>query len=200
MKKRGIYVSVGGITLIVVSFAIAMSIASETGFVGDEFSVSEFMEGMFDQVSDRTQIEPGETSTFSFDTGSDTNTIFWGIQIMDYQTNDSVSISISNIFGDDFGTFSSNQPAFFETMKIVTPDNYNFNIKNTGTKPINIIMMFTKNPEESEKFSDPNSPLAKKLVPLAASGILLIVGIITIIIGIIILVIDYKKKQNSNFI
>lgn len=199
MKKRGIYISLGGISLIIVSFAMAMSLVSNTGFPNSEFSLSELMEGMFDQVSDRTQIEPGDTSTFSFDASSGVTTLFWGIQIMDYQNGDSVSISISNIYGDDLGTFSSKQPALFETMEVKQPDNYNFNVKNTGQRPINVVMMFTKNPEESERFSDPNSPLAKTLLPLAISGIMLIIGIIIIIVGIVILVIDYRKKQNSNF-
>ncbi len=200
MKKRGIYISVGGIVMIITSFAFAMSLVSNTGFPESEFSLSELMEGMFDQVSDRTQIEPGETSAFSFDATSDVSSIFWGIQIMGYENNDSISISISNIYGDDLGSFISKQPAFFETMTITNADIYNFNVKNTGARPIDVMMMFTKNPEESEKFSDPNSPLTKTLLPLAISGILLMLGIVVIIIGVIILVVDYKKKQNSNFI
>jgi chorismate mutase len=176
-----------------------MLLVSDTGFPNSEFSLSELMEGMFDQVSERTQIEPGETMPFSFDATSDVNSLFWGLQIMDYQNADSVSVTISNIYGDDLGTFSSKQPAFFETMQITNADIYNFNVKNTGQRPISVMMMFTKNPEESEKFSDPNSPLAKTILPLAISGILLILGIIIIIIGVIILVIDYKKKQDSKY-
>jgi hypothetical protein len=84
-------------------------------------------------------------------------------------------------------------------MKIAQPDIYSFNVKNTGQRPINVIMMFTKNPETSEKFSDPNSPLAKTLVPLAVSGIFLLIGIIIIIVGVVIIIIDYRKKQNSRF-
>lgn len=199
MKKRGIYVSVGGLAMIIVSFAFAMSLVSDTGFPDSEFSLSELMEGMFDHVSDRTQIEPGETIPFSFDATSDVDSLFWGLQIMDYQNNDSVSVMVSNIYGDDLGEFNSKQPAFFETMQITNADVYNFNVKNTGQRPISVIMMFTKNPEESEKFSDPNSPLAKTILPLAISGILLMLGIIIIIIGVIILVIDYKKKQDSKY-
>jgi hypothetical protein len=199
MQKRGIYVSLGGVALLVISFAIAMSLVSNTGFPDSEFALSEIMEGMFDEVSERTQIEPGQTGAFSFDASSDTDSLFWGIQIMDYQSQDSVSISISNIYGDDLGTFTSDQPALFETMKIAQPDIYSFNVKNTGQRPINVIMMFTKNPETSEKFSDPNSPLAKTLVPLAMSGIFLLIGIIIIIVGVVIIIIDYRKKQNSRF-
>jgi hypothetical protein len=199
MKKRGIYVSLGGVGLVIISFAIAMSLVSNTGFPDSEFALSEIMEGMFDEVSDRTQIEPGQTGAFSFDASTGVDSVFWGIQIMDYQSKDSVSISISNIYGDDLGTFESNQPALFETMKIEQPDIYNFNVKNTGERPINVMMMFTKNPETSKKFSDPNSPLAKTLVPLAVSGIFLLIGIVIIIIGVVIIIIDYRKKQNSRF-
>ena len=199
MRKRGVYISMGGIALLAISFVVAMSLVSNAGFPESEFSLSEMMEGMFDQVSDRTQIEPGDTVSFSFDATSEVNSLFWGIQIMDYQSGDSVSIAISNIYGDDLGSFVSDQPALFETTKVSTADIYNFHVKNTGERPINVMMMFTKNPEESERFSDPNSPLAKTLLPLAISGITLIIGILVIIIGVIILVIDYRKKQNSNY-
>ena len=185
--------------MVIASFATAMSLVSNGGFPNSEFSLPEMMEGMFDKVTDTVQIEPGETSTFTFDADSDVKSLFWGVQIMDYQGNDSVSVSISNIYGDDFGKFDSKQPAFFENIDIEKSDNYNFNVKNTGQRPINVVMMFTKNPDTSEKFSNPNSPLAKKLVPLAISGVLLMAGIIVIIIGIVILVIDYRKKQNSRF-
>ena len=73
---------------------------------------------------------------------------------------------------------------------------YNFNVQNTGTRTINVVMMFTKNPESSEKFSNPDSPLVKTLVPLAVSGIALIIGVLTTIVGIIILIIDYRKKTS----
>lgn len=199
MRKRGIYIAVGGLSLVIVSFMVAMTLVSNTGISNSDFSISEMMKGMFDEVTDKTQIEAGQTSTFSFDASSGVNTLFWGLQIMDYEDKDSVSVSISNIYGDTFGTFSSDQPAFFETMKITQPDVYSFNVKNTGQRPIYVTMMFTKNPEESKRFSDPNSPLSKTVVPIAIAGMLLIIGIITVIIGAIVLAIDYKKKQNSRF-
>lgn len=199
MRKRGIYISVGGLSLVVISFLVAMTLVSNTGISKSEFSISEMMKGMFDEVTDKTQIEPDQTSTFSFDASSGVNTLFWGLQIMDYESKDSVSVSISNIYGDTFGTFGSDQPAFFETMKIKQADVYNFNVKNTGQRPIIVVMMFTKNPEESKRFSDPNSPLTKTVIPIAIAGMLLIIGIIATIIGAIILVVDYRKKQNSRF-
>jgi hypothetical protein len=57
--------------------------------------------------------------------------------------------------------------------------------------------MFTKNPNDSDTLSDPNSPLSKTLLPLAVSGSLLIVGIIVVIVGVIIIIIDYKKRRSE---
>lgn len=197
MKKRGIYIAAGGVAMVVVSFAVAMSIVNETGSLDGEFSLPDILEGMFDQVSEKTQISSGESVSFPFDASEDTKMLLWGIQILDYQSGDSISISISNIYGDDFGEFSSNQPAVFETMQVEKADTYSFNVENTGPRSITTVMMFTKNPEDSDKFSDPNSPLSKTLMPLAVSGILLFVGIVIIVVGVIILIIDYRKKQSE---
>jgi hypothetical protein len=197
MKKRGIYITIGGAVTIVISFAIAMSILKDQDVNQSEFSLPDVLEGMFDQVSDKTQLEPGETGSFSFDATIDTHVVLWGIQILDYRGGDVALVSISNIYGDKFGQFKVDQPALFETMKIEKNDIYNFSVENKGNKPITIVMMFTKNPQDSQMFSDPNSPLSKTLVPLAVSGSLLIIGIMVVIVGIIIIIIDYKKRQSE---
>jgi hypothetical protein len=116
---------------------------------------------------------------------------------LDYQSGDVVLISISNIYGDNFGQFNVNQPAIFETMKIEKSDIYNFNVENKGNRQITVVMMFTKNPNDSKMFSDPNSPLSKTLVPLAVSGSLLVIGIITVIVGITITIFDYRKRRSE---
>ncbi|HXG73853.1 MAG TPA: hypothetical protein VNK44_03410 [Candidatus Nitrosotenuis sp.] len=197
MKKRGLYITGGGVAMIVISFAVATSIINESGAVGGQFSLPDLLEGMFDEVSDEAQIGPGESYSFSFDASTNTQELLWGIQILDYEGGDVAEITISNIYGDEFGKFRLNQPAMFETMKIEKSDIYNFNVKNTGTRQITTVMMFTKNPEESERLVDPNSPVSKTLVPLAISGILLFVGIAAAIVGAIIMIVDYRKKQSE---
>lgn len=196
MKKRGIYIAAGGAAMVVVSFAIAMSVVQDHAFEQGEFSIPEMLEGMFDEVTEQTQIMPGETASFSFDAVGDTKVLLWGMQIMDYQSGDTTTVSISNIFGDKFGEFKVDQPAFFETTMIEKSDIYNFNVENNGNRPITIVMMFTKNPNDST-FSDPDSPLSKTLVPLAVSGTLFILGLITIIAGAVIIVIDYRKRRSE---
>jgi hypothetical protein len=197
IKKRGIYIAIGGVVMIVVAFAITTSIMTDQGFDRDGFSLPDVLEGMFDQVSDETQLAPGETAYFSFDASADTKMLFWGVQILDYQSGDSVLVSISNIYGDDFGQFTVDQPAFFETMETENYNSYNFNVENRAGRTITIVMMFTKNPQDSNVFSDPNSPLSKTLVPLAISGALLIIGVIAVIAGVIIIIIDYKKRRSE---
>jgi hypothetical protein len=197
IKKRGIYVVIGGAVMIVVAFAITMSIMEDQRFNRVGFSLPDILEGMFDQVSDKTQLSPGETAYFSFDASADTKMLFWGVQILDYQSGDSVLVSISNIYGDSFGQFNVDQPAFFDTMEIENYNSYNFNVENKAGKTITVVMMFTKNPQDSNVFSDPNSPLSKTLVPLAISGMLLIIGVIVVIAGVIIIIIDYKKRRSE---
>ncbi len=197
MRKRGIYVVAGGTAMLAVSIAVMTSIISQTGSLDEGFSLPDILEGMFDEVSEKMQIGPGETASFPFDASTDTTMILWGVQILDYQSDDAIEISISNIYGDDFGKFSSDQPALFKTMVVEKGDIYSFNVENKGARPITAVMMFVKNPDDSEKFTDPNSPLSKTLVPLAVSGIFLFVGIAVVIIGLVILIMDYRKKQSG---
>ncbi|MDC8437808.1 MAG: hypothetical protein LV468_02260 [Candidatus Nitrosotenuis sp.] len=199
MKKRGIIVCITGVSMVVASFAIAVSILQQNGLEGD-FSLPDLLDGMFDQTSENTMIASGDSASFSFDATDGTTHLLWGLQILDYQSNDAVAVSISNIYGDNFGSFASNQPAFFETLDIEKSDILNFNVENKGPRTITVVMMFTKNPEDSDKLADPNSPLNQMLVPLAAVAFLLIIGIIVIIAGTVIAIIDYKKRHNSEYV
>jgi hypothetical protein len=200
VRKRGIIVSLAGMAMLAVSFSIAISILESSGMTGDEFLLPEVLKDAFDQVSEKTQIQPGETAYFSFDASSDTRTLLWGFQVMDSQMDENLVISISNIYGDDFGKFTTNQPVFFETLEITRSDVYNFNVENKGVNPVTLVMMFTENPDDSKSVINPNSPLGKSLLPLAASGTFFIAGIVTTIAGIIIIIIDYRKNRSSNFV
>ncbi len=60
--------------------------------------------------------------------------------------------------------------------------------------------MFSEDPENSDAFSNTDSPMMDMVLPLIISGFLLILGIIIILIGIIIIIIDlknnFKNKRN----
>ncbi len=64
MKKRGIVVLFAGIAMLLTSFSIAISILQNSGMSGDEFLLPDVLKDAFDQVSDKTQIQPGETVVF----------------------------------------------------------------------------------------------------------------------------------------
>ena len=44
--------------------------------------------------------------------------LIWGIQIIDYESGDELSIKISNIFGDEYGEFVQDEPILFELLQI----------------------------------------------------------------------------------
>ena len=199
LKKRGPIVGFAGVCLTGASFLAVLAIVpgGDPTFAGEIFS-SNFLEGMFDYVSEERQIYPQDSTTFSYSGMEFDIPLLWGLQITDYQTGDSYSVKASNIFGDEFGTYEDNVPVLFDMFVMPKADVYNFEIKNLGDRPINVVMMFSEDPDNSEALSDPNSPLMRVLMPLAIAGIVLMIGIIVIIIGGIITIIDWQKNKEQS--
>ena len=197
MKKRGPIVSVSGIVLVIISLSIATS-AIPTNVTGSgDFFVSSLFEEMFDEISNEIQIIPGDSAHFSYTTYSSDVPILWGIQIIDYQAGDELSIDISNIFGDDYGTFTQKEPIIFEALQISQSDTLNLEITNIGVRDVTIITMFSEDPENSEALTNFDSPVMSMVVPLMVSGILLILGITILIIGVIVILVDLKNNYNN---
>jgi len=77
-------------------------------------------------------------------------------------------------------------------------DTLNFQIENTGTGIIDIVVMFSEDPKNSDAFSNPNSPVMNMLLPLIISGFLIILGIVILLIGTTLTILDLKNKLDSN--
>ena len=198
MKKRGPIIAISGIVLVIISLSIATS-AIPTNVTGPgDFFVSSLFEEMFDEISNEIQIMPGDSAHFSYTTYSSDVPILWGIQIIDYQAGDELSINISNIFGDDYGIFIQDEPILFEALQISQSDTLNLEITNLGARDVTIITMFSEDPENSEALTNPDSPVMSMVVPLMVSGILLILGIIIVIVGVIVLLSDLRTFQRNN--
>ena len=120
-----------------------------------------------------------------------------GVQIIDYNSGDALLIKISNIFGDDYGEFVMFEPILFEALEITQSDSLNFEIKNIGPSSINVILMFSEDPENSDVLSNPDSPVMNTVVPLLISGFLLVLGIIIAIIGVIVILVDVKNNSDG---
>jgi hypothetical protein len=197
MKKRGPIIGISGLILIIGSL-LSVAFIFPTGIdVTDDFYIPSMFEGMFNQISDNIQILPGGSGYFSYSAKSSNVPLLWGVQIIDYQDGDKLSISISNIYGDDYGVFFQDGPIIFEMLELRNSDTLNFEIKNHGSKMINVIVMLSEDPDNSDALSKPNSPFMNKILPLAISGILLIVGIIVLLIGVILSLVDWKNKNNN---
>jgi len=198
MKKRGSIVGIFGLILIIGSLLIMVSVFPTSNITDrDDFYIPSMFEGMFNQLSDDIQILPGESGYFSYSTKSSNVPLLWGIQIIDYQDGDKLSISISNVYGDDYGVFSQDDPIIFEILDITKSDTLNFEIQNQGSRIINAVVMLSEDPDNSGALSNPHSPFMNKILPLAISGILLIIGIVTLLIGVILSFIDWKNKNNN---
>lgn len=198
MKKRGPIVAIAGAIMIAMAASIAYSVMPKisSGNTGADFFPSP--ESLFDSVSDKTEISPGNVYTFSHTVNAAQVPLMWGVHVTDYSPDDSVGISITNIFGDKFGSFVDNNPIFIKSFNVPKADTYNFNIANNGKQPITVVMLFTENPEQSKALTDPNSPFVKNILPLAEAGFLLIIGVVVIISGAILSVLDWRKGKNQS--
>ena len=198
MKKRGPIIGIFGLILVTISLLIIVSVFPTSGIAGhDDFYIPSMFEGMFNQISDDIQILPGESGYFSYSTKSSNVPLLWGVQIIDYQDGDKLSIFISNVYGDDYGIFSQDGPIIFEMLDITKSDTLNFEIQNHGSRIINTVVMLSEDPDNSSALSNPNLPFMNKILPLAISGILLIIGIVTLLIGVILSLVDWKNIQNN---
>ena len=196
MKKRGPMILITGTIMIILAASIAYSIMpQEQGANGDFFPSPE---SLFDNVSDKVTIDAGNVYTFSHTVNTAGIPLMWGVHIVDYNPNDNVGISISNIFGDKFGSFVEGDPIFIKSFDVSKADTYNFNVENKGKESVTVVMLFTENPEKSKALTDPNSPFVKNVIPLAEAGFLLIIGIIVVIAGIILSVMDWRKGKNQS--
>ena len=201
MNKRGPLVSFFGFSLILISLILAVSSVPSELPKSESFLISSLFEDMFDHVSEPFKIVPGNVIYTSFSTYDSDIPLLWGIQILNYQNGDELSVKISNIFGDSYGEYIQSDSVYFETVFVEQSDTLNFEIENIGFKDVEFVIMFAEDPENSESLRNPNSPIAEMIVPLIVSGILLIIGIIVIIAGIILILFDLKNnfKNKKNF-
>ena len=198
MKKRGPIIGISGLVLVIISILIMVSVFPTSNFTSNnDFYAPSMFEGMFNQVSDNISISPGGLGYFSYSTKSSGIPLLWGVQILDYRAGDDLSISISNIYGDDYGEYPQDGPIIFEMLEITKSDTLNFEIQNHGSRMVDVVVMISEDPDNSNGLSNPNSPFMNKIMPLVISGILLIIGIIVLLIGILLYFIDWKNIQNN---
>ena len=197
MNKRGPIIAFVGFTMIFVSLIVAISVVPSDISESDTFLISSLFEGMFDNVSEPFQIMPGNIVYTSYSTSLSDVPLLWGIQIIDYQYPDKLSINVSNIFDDSYGEFIQDDSILFNTLLIEQSDTINFQIENIGTRTVDVIVMFSEDPENSNGISNTNSSMMDMVLPLMISGFLIILGIIITIIGVIIMMFDLKNKLDK---
>ena len=186
-----------GLILVTSSLIIMSSILPDDIPQNEELHIPTLFKGMFNRVSDEIQILPGTSGYYLYNVKSSDVSVLWGAQILDYQNDDKISVNISNIFGDQYGVFPQTSPISFETLEISASDTLNFELQNQGSRIVNVVLMFSEEPKNSDSFSNPNSPLMTMILPIAISGILFILGILVFFIGIVVSLVDRKNIQNN---
>ena len=201
MNKRGSIIAFVGFAMIFVSLIIAISAVPSNIPESDTLLISSLFEGIFDDVSEPFSVTPGDIVYTSYSTYVSDIPLLWGIQIIDYQNGDKLSVNIENIFGDSYGNYIQSDSVLFERIFVQQSDTINFEIKNTGSREVDFVIMFTEDPDNSDVFSNTDSSIMDMVVPLMVSGFLLILGIIIVLIGIIIILIDLKNsfENKKNF-
>ena len=197
MIKRGPIVAISGIVMILISVSVAATIVPSNVTGTGNLSMSDLLERIFNEISNEIEIMPDDAAFFSYSTLSSNVPLIWGIQIIDYEPGDELSIKISNIFGDEYGEFIQDGPILFELLQIPKSDTLNFEITNLGSDSQIVVMMFSEDPENSAALADINSPVMNTILPLVISGFLLILGIIVSVIGSIVILVDLKNNQNN---
>ena len=201
MNKRGPVIAFVGFTMIFASLIVAISAVPSNIPESDTLLISSLFEGIFDDVSEPFSVTPGDVVYTSYSTYVSDIPLLWGIQIIDYQNGDKLSVNIENIFGDSYGNYVQSDSVLFERIFVQQSDTINFEIKNTGSREIDFVIMFAEDPENSDAFSNTDSSIMDMVLPLMVSGFLLILGIIVVLIGIIIILIDLKNsfENKKNF-
>ena len=197
MKKRGLVVTIVGLVLVGISISIVTSTFPSNITSPNDLSMATMFEGMFNEITNEIEIIPGDSAYVSYDTSSNNVPLLWGIQIVDYVSGDKLSIGISNIFGDDYGKFQMSEPILFEALELVQSDSLNFEIKNSGSRTVNVVVMFSEDPENSDALSNPDSPVMNMIMPFLVSGFLLILGIIVAVIGTLVVLVDLKNNLDN---
>ena len=103
MNKRGSIIAFVGFAMIFVSLIIAISAVPSNIPESDTLLISSLFEGIFDDVSEPFSVTPGDVVYTSYSTYVSDIPLLWGIQIIDYQNGDKLSVNIENIFGDSYG-------------------------------------------------------------------------------------------------
>ena len=201
MNKRASIIAFVGFAMIFISLIIAISAVPSNIPESDTLLISSLFEGIFDDVSEPFSVTPGDVVYTSYSTYVSDIPLLWGIQIIDYQNGDKLSVNIENIFGDSYGNYIQSDSVLFERIFVQQSDTINFEIKNTGSREIDFVIMFAEDPENSDAFSNTDSSIMDMVLPLMVSGFLLILGIIVVLIGIIIILIDLKNsfENKKNF-
>ena len=154
-------ITLTGLVLVGISLSIVTFVISSNVDTPNSLLMTTIFEDVFDEISNEMQIMPDNSAYVSYVASFSDVLLLWGVQIIDYHPGDQLSISISNLFGDDYGESVQTESILFEVLEMSQSDMLNFEIKNSGSRNVNVVVMFSEDPENSDVFSNLNSSVMK---------------------------------------
>lgn len=195
MRRRGLAIAAGGAAIFFIS-AISMEMIIESDFSGPVgFDIERMLDDMFDEITPEMSVMPGGSERVSYVIESDDTVLLWAVHINDYEEGDSAELVIYDAIGQEREREFLAGEIQFQVIDWAEAGTLDFEIENTGREPISVVVMFSDNPDDSEMFADPNSPLNRVFVPLLVSSVFMLLGLIVSIIGVAIFLVDMKRHQ-----
>ena len=199
VRRRGPLTGLVGTAITAGSFLALLSVTAGLDPItinGETPSADGLLGDLFPDVFDGLAIPAGGSAEFAYDPPQDGGTVFWAVEITDYEEGDSFSVSVSDAFGGWlYGPRAASDPLLIDAIQPDSPGQLLFSVHNDGGRPITAVMMFNDGTEAAGIFGDDGSPLLAALVPLAAAGAAMLAGLVVMAAGAVIALFDWRKTR-----
>ena len=162
------------------------------------FDPETMLESMFDEITPETAISSGGSERTSYMIDAAGTTLVWAVHIVDYESGDSVRVAAYDMFGNELAAATQTGEIQFYGSEIEDAGTLDIEVENTGSEPVVTVLMFSENPDDSEMFTDPDSPLNRVLIPLLAAGVMMLIGLIVVVAGITVFLVDMRRQRSTN--
>ena len=199
VRRRGPAIGLAGTAITVGSFLALLSVTAGLDPItvnGEMASADGLLGDLFPDISDEAVVFAGDSAEFSYDPPRDGGTVFWAVEITDYEEGDAFSVTASDALGGQlYGPRWASEPLLIDTIQPEGPGQLVFSVSNDGGRPFTAVMMFNDGLDAAGVFGKDGSPLLAALVPIAAAGIAMLAGLVVMAAGAVITLFDWRKTR-----
>lgn len=191
MRRRGLVVAMVGIVIAAGSYAALVSLPAF------DYVALDGVSSLFaDNATPEEIVAPGETAEFQYappfsGTLSDPEYSFmWGVQIVDYEPGDSLSVLVTDPLGNALSDTPVLDREAFVPYSGEYYDTYRFEVTNTGGRTLSTYMTFL----EADDFE---GNVMMDVVYLGVVAMVFITGLLVAAAGAILSLVDWRSGRNA---